>query len=112
MKWQVGNNKQILISLIFIGVVGLSTISPHISNVHLAITILFGGLHVYMGHQWEKGKLKSKEVVPASYAYITAYIINTIVSIAYGWWFSGIVWLMILVIYIAVQNDPPKKKEA
>jgi hypothetical protein len=111
MKWEIGTIKQTAISLVFIGVVTFATISPHVANIHLALTLLLGGLHVYMINKWNSGQLKKTKDTPPSYAYAAAYVINLMVSVAFSWWFSSIIWLLILIIYIAVQSDPPNSSK-
>lgn len=110
MKIKVGSTKQIIVSLVLLGVVGVATLSPHIANVHLALTLFIGALHLYVGYQIGQNKVKPKDDVPASYAYLFAFVVNAIISIAFSWWFSGIVWAYVLCIYIAA-NQPQKKTE-
>jgi uncharacterized membrane protein YfcA len=104
MKIVIGSAKQIIIALILLGVIGVATVSPHLSNIHLAITIFLGVLHLYLGYQISEKKVKPKSDSPASYAYICAFGVNAIISFAFSWWFSGIVWVYILCIYIAANN--------
>lgn len=109
-KFELGNTKQIGISILFCVIAIIATKSPHVANIHLAITILLGILHVYVAGKWADGKIKSNNDAPPSIAYLIAFGLNGVISIAYSWWFSGIVWLLILCIYIAVQT--PKKVKA
>lgn len=109
MKIKVGTLKQIIVSLVLIGTVVMATMSPHIANVHLALTLFLGMLHIYLGIQLGENKVKPKDDMPASYAYIIAFVINVIMSCAFSWWFSAIVWAYIIIIYIAA-NQPQKKK--
>jgi hypothetical protein len=97
-----------MVALVLLGVVGFATVSSHMANIHLALTIIVGGLHIYVGYYLNNGKLKNE--VPASYAYISAFVGNAILSFAFSWWFSGIVWVYVLCIYIAA-NQPTKVED-
>jgi len=109
LKLKIGNLKQIIISIVLIGVVAGATVSPHVANIHLALTLFLGALHIYLGYQLSEKKVKPTNDLPASYAYIGAFASNAVISIAFNWWFSGIVWAYILCIYVAA-NQPQKKK--
>ena len=111
MKKSIGNLRQIIITLILLGVVGGATISPHLSNVHLALTIIIGVLHIYIGYQLSEKKVKPTSDSPLSYAYIFTFGVNAIVSFAFAWWFSGIVWVFNLCIYAAANNQKQETTE-
>jgi Ca2+/Na+ antiporter len=108
MNIKFGSNKQIMISLVLLGIIVGATMSPHISNVHLALTLFIGSIHIYLCYQLTENRVKPN--IPASYAYMSTFGTNAILCFAFSWWFSGIVWAYILCIYIAT-NQQPKKKE-
>lgn len=107
---KLGSNKQIMVSLVLLTIIGLATVSTHIANVHLALTLFIGSINIYLGYQLTEGKVKPVKGVPASYAYMFVFGVNAVVCFAFSWWFSGIIWAYILCIYIAA-NQQPKKKE-
>ena len=109
-KFELGNTKQIIVSIILCAIAVIAIKSPHVANIHLAITSLMGIIHIYLCHHWNKGQIKKQSEAPASYAYTFTYGFNAILSIAFSWWLSGIVWIYCLCIYIAVQT--PKKVKA
>ena len=109
MEWKLGNTKQIIVSLVLIGIVGVATQSQHVSNIHLAVTILLAIMHGYAAYAWNKGGRMTNKV-PPSKIYVIAFALNAIISIAYSWWFSGLVWIYNLCIYIAIQK-PKSTKE-
>lgn len=110
MTIKFGNLKQIIISIVLLGIVGMATISSHVANVHLVFTIFLGVLHAYLSYQISEGKVRPKNDAPMAYAYLFTFGVNSIISFAFSWWFSGIVWAFILCIYISA-NQKRNKKE-
>ena len=109
MEWKLGNVRQIVVSTVLILLVGFATQYKPVSNVHLVVTILIALLHGYAAYQWNHGRLAENKVNPSK-IYLLAFAVNAIISFAMSWWFSGIVWIYNLCIYIAVQT-PKKIKE-
>lgn len=109
MKWKLGNSKQIIVSVVLLGIVGFATQLKPVSNIHLAVTLLLAIMHGYAAYAWSKGGTLANKVNPSK-AYVISFAINAIVSIAMSWWFSGLVWIYNLCIYIAIQK-PKEMKE-
>ncbi len=110
MEWKlVGNVKQVVTTVVLLGLVGLGAFFKPVSNIHLVVTFALLALHIYSAYMWNEGKATNK--INPSKLLLGAYIFTAITAFACGWWFTGILWLFMIMIYIAIQSPKEKEKE-
>ncbi len=115
MEWKLGNSKQIITSLVLIAIIAVATQVKQVSNIHLVVTVLLAILFGYAAYAWNKGGTQNplKPTNPSK-AYLVAFVTNALGSFAWDWWISGIIWVYILCVYIAIQQPKqikPSEKE-
>ena len=110
MEWKlVGNAKQVVTIVILLGLVGVGAFYKPVSNIHLVVTFALLALHLYSAYMWNEGK--SENNTSPSKCLLGAFIITALISFACGWWFTGILWCVMIIIYIAIQNPKEVEKE-
>ncbi len=110
MEWKlVGSTKQVVTTIILLGLVGFGAFFKPVSNIHLVVTFALLALHIYSAYIWNEGKATNK--TSPSKLLLGAYIITAITAFACGWWFTGILWLVMIMIYIAIQSPKEIEKE-